>query len=183
MRIRKARNSDEVTLMEILDESPDVEFGEHSFRSKEFYVVEEGSDIIGFLRVRRNKVEDSSWFELTSLYLDELDSVTVNELMEGVVSDLEDVGVSRLYAFDSDPYFYRDHDFVSIDEDSCTSELLSRRADKADNLSYDEEELDVFRLTVEDYTGTSQQREQDIEGEKEAQGFSDSDDVTTKYST
>jgi N-acetylglutamate synthase-like GNAT family acetyltransferase len=169
--------------MEILDERPSIEFGENSFRSKEFVLAEDGSSIEGFVRIRRNKVDDASWFELTSMHLENLDSVTVNELMEKVVSQLEDMGVSRLYAFDDEPYFYRDNNFTEVAEDNTTSTLQARKAEKAENLSYDPEELDVFRLVIEEYTGTSQQRETDIEGEAEAQGYGDDTEVTTKYST
>lgn len=178
MFVRSATKGDEESLLDIIAEE---NLDESGFRSREYLVVcdEEDRDIQGFARLRQNSTESGgSWFEMTSVYVEELPDDAEVRLMNEIAENLEEKGLSNLYFFTSNPEFAEHFGFDELSENQVSDILEERREEKE---SIVEEDLQTYRLRVGEYQSPEKGAETDVESEKEAQGFDR--DYSTKYET
>lgn len=184
MYVRDARKNEEEWLLQTLE---DNSLDWSSFRSREFtFVCSEDSDnVLAFGRLRKNKLESGNvWFEITSVHVtDDGKQVRAeSNLIDSFIDDLSTMGVSNVYTITTNTQQFQNIGFEEVDRNRLSDVLLERVNEKEQFLNIPEGNATVMKIEVDSFTSDSSVSEDEVNSEKEAQGFGDSDENTHKYS-
>lgn len=183
MYVRNARNNEEEWLLNLLEDNG---LDWQSFRSRDFKFVcsQDTDEVLALGRLTTHKTDSgSAWFELRSVYITpEGKQVRAGqELISAFVEKLNNSNISRLYTVTSDPDKFKQFGFETLSDEVLTDPVLNRVEQKAEFLNTDVDNLSVSRLMVEDYLTNSEISHDEVQAEKESQGFDE--EHTHKYST
>lgn len=192
MDSRDVQNREEDWLLDALDECG---ADDASFRSRDFIVVEDGTERLATGRVRRHKFEDREVCEITSVcVLKTVDSSddTFRTLLEALVERAAQFGSEYVYAFPRNPDRFLDYGFEQLEHQTVTGELRQRLQYKQNDLDTTLPtvlgELSVVREQISEERDNSHPSGEDVSAEEVEQLASEmrpntQSEVTHKYST
>lgn len=196
MYTRQAQKNEETWLLDSLEKN---DLDDSEFRSREFiFVFDEGitNKPVSYGRIRTHREmdepleetdEDESkyiqykWYEITSVYYSPAvtRSDASDQLLEAIIEKLQDeLDGDSVYLFDQETSFYTQYGFEKVDTENLSEEQIDRLEQKQASVK---KQVVPLRLDLTDFQIPDSISPDEVETEKEEQGFDDNH--TYKYST